>query len=129
MRSKTTLLARCIFGLALTMLALSPAIASTPASRPEGPTDPNFPASVTFDVRARVEQVGGESTIVLVDLENDARHVIQLDDTVKIRARKKKAFNGRKKLGFADLRAGQLVKVTARTEDGQIQSITVLRAA
>ena len=48
---------------------------------------------------------------------------------MKLRARRKKDFNGRKKLGLADLQAGQTVKVTYMVADGTIRSITVLDKA
>ena len=111
----------------LTAFAL-PATASSPAEMPEG-AEANGPTSITADLKCRVEEVGENSTIVLVDLETETRHEIQLDDTVNIRARKKKDFDGRKKLGLADLRAGQTVKVTYQVTDGAIRKITVLERA
>ena len=111
----------------LTAFAL-PATASSPAEMPEG-AEANGPTSITADLKCRVEEVGENSTIVLVDLETETRHEIQLDDTVNIRARKKKDFDGRKKLGLADLRAGQTVKVTHPVPYGAIRKITVLERA
>lgn len=123
----TTTLAICIL-LGLSLGTALPAIASAPAVIPEG-ADANMPTSITAWVKCRVAEVRDDSTVVLVDFETETEHVVQLDDTVKIRARKKKDFNGRKKLGFADLREGQTVKVTLLVTDGSIRSITVLERA
>ena len=122
MRTKTTLAI-----LALLVMAL-PSMASAPAVIPQG-AEANGPTSITADVKCRVDEVRDESTLVLVDFDTESRHVVRLDDTVKIRARSKKDFNGRKKLGFADLRKGQTVKVTVYVADGAIRRITVLEAA
>ena len=124
MRTKTTLAILVLIGFS-TMSVL----ASSPAEMPEG-ADANAPASITADVKCRIDEVdANESTLVLVDLENESRHVVALDDKVKLRARKKKDFDGRKKLGLADLRKGQTVKVTYYVTDLSIRSITVLEAA
>ncbi len=124
MHTKTAFL----FFVLLTAVSVLPAAASSPAEMPEG-AEANGPTSITADVKCRVEQIGENSTIVLVDLETESRHEIQLDDTVTIRARKKKDFDGRKKLGLADLREGQTVKVTFQIADGVIRKITVLERA
>lgn len=127
MRTKTTLAVLVLF--VLIGLASLPVAASAPVTAPAG-SDANMPTAITAHVKCRVERVSGnDSTIVLVDFDTESRHVIQLDDSVKIRARKKKDFNGRKKLGIADLREGQTVKVTLLVNDGTIRQITVLERA
>ena len=124
MRTKTILAILVLFGLS----AMS-AIASSPAEMPEG-ADANAPASITADLKCRVDEVdASESTLVLVDLETESRHVVKLADSVKLRARFKKDFNGRKKLGLADLRKGQTVKVTYYVADLSIRRITVIEPA
>ncbi len=122
MRSKTTLAT-----LLLVTLAVLPAAASAPASIPEG-ADANMPTSITAEFRLEIAEVRDDSTVVFLD-EDNMEHAVQLDDTVKIRARKKKDFDGRKRLGLADLRVGQKVKVTVFVADGAIRSITVLERA
>ena len=122
MRSKSTLATLLL----LTFAAL-PVTASAPATVPTG-ADANMPTSITADFQLEISEVRDDSTVVFLD-ENQAQHVVQLDDTVKIRARKKRDFNGRKKLGLADLRVGQKVKVTVFVADGAIRSITVLERA
>jgi hypothetical protein len=123
MRSKTTLATLLLF-----VAASLPAAASHPASVPSD-TDANAPSAITADFKCRVEEVGEDSTLVLVDVDTESRHVVQLDDTVRIRARSKKDFDGRKKLGLADLQPGQTIKVTVYVADGSIRAITVLEKA
>ena len=123
MRSKTTTL--------ITLLALVavPALASSPAARPVG-YELNDPSTITVDIKCTIAQVDAAgSRLVLVDHETETPHEVELDDTVKLRARKKKDFGGRKKLGLADLRVGQELKVTVLVADGSISKITVLKKA
>ena len=121
MRTKTTLAFLALVSMSLPVFASHPAVV---------PEDANAPASITADVRCRVEAVdASESVLVLVDLETETVHEVQLADSVKLRARKKKDFDGRKKLGLADLQKGQTVKVTYMVADGTIRSITVLEKA
>ena len=124
MRTKTTLTL-----LALLTLAALPALASSPAAMPVGGGD-NGPTSITVDIKCRIAEVNAEtSRLILVDLETETAHEIALDDTVKLRARRKKDFQGRKKLGLGDLREGQELKVTVFIADGSIRRITVIKAA
>lgn len=123
MRTKTTLASLVLFG-----LSVVPAMASHPASIAAG-TDANDPTTITADINCQVAEVRDDSTLVLIDDETRGEYVVQLDDKVKIRARSKKDFNGRKKLGLADLRQGQKIKVTVYIADGSIRSITVLEKA
>ena len=124
MRTKTTLTV-----LVLLALGALPALASSPAAMPVG-ADDNSPSSITVDIKCRIAEIdAATSTLVLVDLETETPHEITLEDTVKLRARRKRDFQGRKKLGLADLRAGQELKVTVFVADGSIRSITVVKAA
>ena len=99
-----------------------------PGTVPVG-AEANGLMSITAAVTRRVAAVVDDGTVVLVDLETESQELVQLDDSVKIRARSKKDFQGRKKLGLADLREGQIVKVTLYVADGSIRSITVLENA
>ena len=123
MRTKTTLAILALFSMTV------PVLASHPAEIPEG-AGANAPSSITADVKCRIEAVSATSSkLVLVDLETESVHELELEDSVKLRAKKKKDFGGRKKLGLADLQPGQTVKVTYYVADGAIRSITVLEKA
>ena len=54
---------------------------------------------------------------------------MQLDDGVALRAKRKKDFDGRKKLSFSDLAAGQVIKLTYLTENRRVVRIDVLEKA
>ncbi len=69
-----------------------------------------------------------DGTILLRELESGAEKAITIADGIKLRARHKKDFDGRRKLAFRDLTAGQKVKVTFNRATGTITQIAVLKA-
>ena len=65
-------------------------------------------ASITFDLKCEIVEVQPEDgTILLRDLESGAEATITIADGIKLRARRKKDFGGRRKLALKDLVAGQ----------------------
>lgn len=108
------------------------AVASTPnptaqAGRSEDGIDPS---SVTASAKLTVRRVESEpDRLYLYDPESEKTHVVVLSEKTKLTARRKKDFDGRRKLEFADLETGQTLKVTYRTDDGRITSIQVLEKA
>ena len=104
------------------------AVASSPTS-----VSPDFgeisPTSITVVLNCEIVEVQPEDgTILLRELESGSEKAITIADGIKIRARHKKDFGGRRKLAFRDLIAGQKVKVTINRESGAITQIAVLKA-
>lgn len=117
-----------LFILALS-LGLTPA-ADTLAS---GPTteaalsDQSF--SVTRRVQGQLVEVGPAPSYALRILMDDQRELtLSLEESVKLKAADKKAFEGRKKLTPDDLAAGQRVQVTFRAEPFKVLELKVLKA-
>jgi len=114
----------------LIAVGLVPAIAV--ASSPTG-VSPDFgetsPTSITVVLNCEIVEIRPEDgTILLRELESGAVETIEIADGIKLRARRKKDFDGRRKLAFSDLSAGQKVKVTINRETGAITQIAVLKA-
>ncbi len=122
MRTKT------LIALLATMILTAPAWAST-SSTPSAARDSEFPSSsqVTKTVTVVVKEVGADNKLRLFDVRSEEELVIQLADTVKVKAQDKTAFDGRKKLEVSDLAKGQRLKMTYRTDDGQILQVKVLK--
>ena len=79
--------------------------------------------------KCEVRGIGENRTVVLFDEFSRETHEIKLSEKVKLRAVKKKEFDGRKKLDFEDFAVGQRVKVNIRKSDGRILRIDVLPRA
>lgn len=88
--------------------------------------DGQYPTDVTRSVKLVVKEVHPNGSVVFLDTEREESMAVQVTDQVELTAKKKKDFGGRKKLEFADLAVGQIVKVRYRTSDGQILSIQVI---
>jgi hypothetical protein len=88
--------------------------------------DGQYPTDVTRSVKLVVKEVHPNGSVVFLDTEREESMAVQVTDKVELTAKKKKDFGGRKKLEFADLAVGQIVKVRYRTSDGQILSIQVI---
>ena len=85
---------------------------------------PAFQAAKTM--KCVVRQVAAPDLIQLLDLKTGEETVFKFAKKVRLRARHKNAFDGRKKLTFADLAAGQEVKIAFRPHTGEIFSLKVL---
>jgi len=88
--------------------------------------DGQYPTDVTRSVKLVVKEVHPNGSVVFLDTEREESMAVQVTDEVELTAKKKKDFGGRKKLEFADLAVGQIVKVRYRTSDGQILSIQIV---
>ena len=118
--------------LCLVLVAPTSAAASTPnPSVQAGNTEDGIdPSSVTASTKLEVRKVASEpNRVYLFDAESEKTHVVVLSEKTKLTARRKKDFDGRRKLEFGDLEAGQTLKVTYRVADGQITSIQVVELA
>lgn len=131
MRAEEQAMARRItWSLAIGLLVAAASVASTPSGHKTGAGAGVDPSSVTESVKLTIRDVDPETNRIRVfDPETEEVHVIALSDKMRLTARRKKDFGGRRKLEFADLAAGQTVKVTYRTDDGRITSIQVLEPA
>lgn len=112
--------------IALVALFATPAGASVGAVKPVGDADP---ATATIRVLAELEEIREDGTLLLAIEDDDQVHKVELrlPEDVPIRAQKKKEFDGRRKLVFADLRAGQNLRFTYLPAEKRIVSVTVLK--
>lgn len=112
------------------LLAVAPvAFASTPYGGPrpwDSEEDGTQAAHVTRTARCLIEHIGEERSVVLYDLDTEKRHGLRLTSKIDFTARNKKMFDGRRKIDFADLRPGHLVRVTFRADDGVILRVKVV---
>ena len=122
-----------ITALALAALLVLPALAfaSTPAGSQTGNTKDGISASdVIGHATLTVRNLASEpNRLYLFDPDTEKTHVVVLSEKTKLTARRKKDFDGRRKLGFTDLAVGQKLKLTYRLDDGRITSIQVLERA
>ena len=125
MRKPTSLLLFALF--------LIPALAfsSTPIGHQTGNTKAGLSASdVTASTRMVVRRVETDpDRIYLYDPEIEETHVVLISEKTRLSARRKKDFEGRRKLEFGDLAMGQTLKITYRLDDGRITSIQVVDVA
>lgn len=125
MKRPTTLLLCALF--------LIPALAfsSTPVGTQAGNTETSLSASdVTASTRLIVRRVESDpDRVYLYDPEAEETHVVVISEKTRLSARRKKDFDGRRKLGFGDLAMGQTLKITFRLDDGRITSIQVVDVA
>ena len=115
----------------LTLVLALGVAASAAASIPELPDreqDGTNPRALVGFRKCEITAIEANRTIIVWDELDQATHRLQLSNKVKLRATKKKEFDGRKKLVFEDLREGQRVKVNFRKNDGTILQIDVLPA-
>lgn len=112
-------------------LAPTLTFSSTPTGGQTGNTKDGLSASdVTASARLIVRRVETEpNRIYLFDPEAEETHVVLISDKTRLSARRKKDFDGRRKLEFDDLAQGQTLKITYRLDDGKITSIQVVEVA
>lgn len=132
MKNARSLAPVLLLGIGVLLLDTVIAVGSTPnptaqAGRSEDGIDPS---SVTASAKLTVRRVESQpARLYLFDPETEKTHVVVLSERVKLTARRKKDFDGRRKLEIGDLESGQKLKVTYRTDDGRITSIQVLEKA
>ena len=116
------------FLVALTLGVSAPSMASVDGAQSpwDSVEDGQYPTEVTRSVKLVVKEIHPNGGVVFIDTELEESHTIQVAEDIQLTARKKKDFGGRKKLEFADLKVGQVVKLTFRTSDGAILGITIL---
>ena len=106
-------------GAALASGSSYPAAATAPAEDP---------MLVTESMKCRVVEIRAEENALKIqDPKTEKTSWITLDEDTRLLAQDKKAFDGRKKLEFADLENGQLLRIQHRPNTGQVLKIKVLR--
>lgn len=116
-----------VFVLTLAFLACGPVWASGTAYHPAATPPTVDPMLVTKSMKCRILEVGNEGALKIQDPKTEEVSWIRLNPETQLRAKDKKAFDGRKKLAPADLQKGQLLRITHRPYDGAVLKIKVLR--
>lgn len=126
----STKASRFAAGLAMTgllVLGLSPLQASS-RSNAARPVEGRDPATSTIVMKAKVTKILEGRRIALQPERQDAPPIeIEVQEDIRIRAQSKKEFDGRKKLGFADLAVGQTLRITLLPAEERVVSFVVLR--
>ncbi|REJ73873.1 MAG: hypothetical protein DWQ36_10420 [Acidobacteria bacterium] len=123
-RPTPAIVALAVAGL-VTIFAALPLHASVRAAKPSSGPDP---AVATVVVDAVIARITAEGTLVLRPEEEGAEPIeLRLPEEVRIRAQRKKDFDGRRKLEFADLRVGQRLRLTVLPAENRLVGVTVLK--
>ena len=118
-----------IAGLLVVSLTLQASTSTSPGRQAWDKDDGPRPSEVVSTMKFVVHEVGTNRTLVLVDEDQERPHRIQLSENIPLTAKSKKEFQGRKKLEFGDLAVGQRVKVTFKSESGEIVRVKILESA
>ena len=111
---------------------VSSALASTPNTGPKPWDDPDagvVPSNITQYAKCTVRKIIPPYQVILYDHETKDLVKMDLDESVKLRARRKKDFDGRSRLRFDDLAEGQVVKVNYRVDTGRVLEVKVVALA
>lgn len=113
------------------LIAPAASLASTPTGGQTGNDKAGLTASdVIASTKLVVRRVESEpDRLYLYDPDREKVHVVLVSEKTRLTARRKKDFDGRRKLAFGDLATGQTLKVSYRLADGQITSIQVVEKA
>jgi len=120
---------RSILNLAtLVAIALAPSLVAASSPNKIAPDlGENDATSLTASMKCQIIHVNEGDKVVLRDLDTGAVQEIAIVPEIRLRARAKRDFDGRRKLAFADLSVGQTVKVTVLRHNGLITRIDVLK--
>lgn len=126
---RTNLMRFCALGLVLALIAgLAYASGSSRGGVTAGPTGPatTDPFLVTHVVKATVVGVDLDAgTFTVRDLKTEELREVKIHGDLKMRAKNKKAFGGRRNLEPTDLAEGQLLRLTVRDADGAVVRLRV----
>ena len=117
--------------LALIVISLGTAAWASGSSRgtrpPARPSGAEAPFKTVETIKLTVLSVQPETRMLNVRHERSGvEQLIQMDEGIAIRARKKSKFDGRKELEFADFATGQTILVTIQLDSQQITKVRVL---
>ena len=122
---KTLLLAvLALFWLSGSALLASGSSVATPSA--VHTVDPHL---VTETMKCRVTALAEAGKVQIQDPKTEEKSWIQITEDTRITAKKKKAFDGRKKLDPQDIEVGQMLRITHRPHTGEIVRIKVLAKA
>ena len=110
-------------------LATMPVAASVGGGGGAGGAGIHSDAQVVRTLKMVIKDVGPDNQITLFDPATEQEHQVVIDDRVKLRAKSKKLFDGRKTLVAGDLARGQTVRLAVRADSGRILQLTVLSVA
>ncbi|MEM1176872.1 MAG: hypothetical protein AAGM22_00890 [Acidobacteriota bacterium] len=86
------------------------------------------PLLVTKSMKCRVLEIRADQNAVKIqDPKTEEISWIQIGEQTRLRAQNRKAFDGRKKIDFADLQVGQLLRIQHRPNTGEVLRVKVLR--
>ncbi len=126
MRENSNLILVALLALAVVAPGVSLASVDGTQNPWDSEEDGQYPPDVTRSGKLVVKEINPNGTVVFFDTEKEESVAIQLTEKVELSAQKKKDFGGRKKLEFADLKVGQIVKLRYRTSDGEILSVKII---
>lgn len=110
-------------------LAVAPVLASG-TSYPAAATAPSAdPMLVTKSLKVNLVEVAEDGALKILNPKTEEVFWIRLGEETELRAKDKKAFDGRKRIDASDLKAGQQLRITHRPHDGAILRVKVLRAS
>jgi len=115
-----------ILAVLLTGLAYASGDSTPLPEAPSGVPLNNSSFRPTAILDCAVLEVRPERTLVLQEIESRDEHVVRLEEGVEIKARRKKDFDGRRRLEFSDLSEGQEVKVTVEADTGRLVEVRVM---
>ena len=105
-----------------------PAVWASGTSYPSAATAPTEdPMLVTKTLKCLLLEVNDQGALKIQNTKTEEVGWIRLGEDTELRAKNKKAFDGRKQLDVSDLKAGQWLRVTHRPHDGAILKIKVLK--
>ena len=111
------------------VLATAPADASVPRGGVPAPWESEEgprPTAVTKSVECVIVEVLEEERMLLVRDDLGRENEVEIPEEAKIRARRKRDFDGQRKLDFAHLRPDFRLKLTFLTRTGEIVRVKVL---
>lgn len=97
----------------------------TSAARKGPPSADPFNATKTM--KCVIVQLKNPNLVLLEDPDTGEKQPYRLSERIRLRAKNKADFDGRKKLTFADLAIGQTVKVSINSEKREVTSLKVIQ--
>ncbi|MEO1086285.1 MAG: hypothetical protein AAFY88_18775 [Acidobacteriota bacterium] len=112
----------------MTFAALPAWASGTSYPAASAPAVQQDPLLVTESLKGQVLEIRADQNAVkILDPKTEEISWIQIGDDTRLRAQNRKAFDGRKKIDFADLQVGQVLRIQHRPHTGEVLRIKVLR--
>jgi len=81
------------------------------------------PFAVTQSAKVRIVDIKADQHLLIVEDQDGRRHDLKVDSKTRFKPQKKTDLSKKKDLSVADLRTGQVLKVTFRISDGTATEI------